>query len=235
VTAEKNVDKVVQELLSDENGLQNGVLVEVGAAHPDYLSISSSFRHQGWKIVSIEPNPEFCKLHRDLGYTVHQYACSDTESDAQDFYVVDSKGTTYLDGSVSFESFSSLGIEGDYLDLHQTVKDKTNIKKIEVKVRKLDTILQEHEPDVERVDVIAVDVEGWELSVMRGFSTERYKPRVVILENLFLKKEYEDYMVGIGYKLWKRLEPNDIYLDHDTYDLAMSKSTLLERVKRLFL
>ncbi len=234
MAAEKNVDRIIQNLLSEDEGLKQGVLVEVGAAHPDYLSISSSFRRLGWKIIAVEPNPDFCALHRERGYTVYQYACSDTESDSQEFYVVDSQGSKYLDGSVSFESFSSLGIKGDYLDLHQTVKDKTKIKKIEVKVRKLDTILQEHEPEVDRVDVVAVDVEGWELNVMKGFSTDRYKPRVVILENLFLKKEYEDYMSEIGYKLWKRLEPNDVYLDRKTYELAQSKYSLLGRLKRIF-
>lgn len=234
MAAEKNVDRIIQDLLSDNDGLKQGVLVEVGAAHPDYLSISSSFRRLGWKIIAIEPNPDFCKQHRDQGYTVYQYACSDNESDAQEFYVVDSQGTKYLDGSVSFESFSSLGIKDEFLDLHQTVKDKTKVKKIEVKVRKLDTILQEHEPEVDHVDVVAVDVEGWELSVMRGFSTGRYKPRVVILENLFLKKEYEDYMSDIGYKLWKRLKPNDVYLDRNTYELAKSKYSLLGRLKRIF-
>jgi hypothetical protein len=41
-----------------------GVLVEVGAGRPDYLSISASYRMLGWKIISVEPNPEFCALHR---------------------------------------------------------------------------------------------------------------------------------------------------------------------------
>ena len=69
MTAEKNVEKVIQELLFDDTS-KTGVLVEVGAARPDYLSISSSFRNLGWKIISIEPNPDFCKLHRDLGYLI---------------------------------------------------------------------------------------------------------------------------------------------------------------------
>jgi hypothetical protein len=31
------------------------VLVEVGAAHPDYLSMSASYRSRGWRIIAIEP------------------------------------------------------------------------------------------------------------------------------------------------------------------------------------
>lgn len=39
-------------------------------------------------------------------------------------------------------------------------KDSRDVRKISVKVRKLDTILEEHEPELRLVDVIAVDVEG---------------------------------------------------------------------------
>jgi FkbM family methyltransferase len=232
--AEMNVDRVLQDLLFKEDPTKTGILVEVGAAGPDYLSISSSFRNLGWKIISVEPNPDFCKLHRDLGYTIYQYACGDTESDSQNFYVVDSQGEKYLDGTVSFESFSSLGIKDEFLDLYQTVKDRTNIKTLQVKVRKLDTILAKYEPDVTKVDIAAVDVEGWELNVMRGFSVERYQPPVVILENLFKKYDYVDYMERVGYKLWQHLHPNDIYFDNATHLRVSSKSSLVERLVRLF-
>lgn len=211
MAAEKDVDREVREAFFADK--TSGVFIEVGAARPDFLSISASFRKLGWKIIAIEPNPEFCAAHRALGYEVHQYACGDTESDDAEFFVVDSKGADYLGGSVSFESFSSLGIKDEFSSLHETVKDKTNIRTIPVKVRRLDTILATYEPGLDKVDIVAVDVEGWELNVMRGFSVATYAPRVIILENLFKKDEYTNYMRGLGYSLWKRLEPNDVYVE----------------------
>jgi hypothetical protein len=74
------------------------------------------------------------------------------------------------------------------------VKNKTSMKSISVKVRKLDTILAEHAPEVKGIDILAVDVEGWELNVMRGLSVTRYRPGVVILENLFNDSNYLTYM-----------------------------------------
>lgn len=210
MAAEHDIDLIVREEFFQDQ--PPGVLVEVGAARPDYLSISASYRALGWKIIAIEPNPEFCAAHRSLGWDVLQYACSDEESDDAEFFVVNSNGADYMGGSVSFESFSSLGIRGGYADLHETVKGNTSIHRIQVNVRKLDTILTLHEPNIHNIDLLTVDVEGWELNVMRGFSALKYRPKVIILENIFLAQDYISYMNGLQYTLWKRFSPNDIYI-----------------------
>jgi hypothetical protein len=107
------------------------------------------------------------------------------------------------------------------------------VRTIPVKVRRLDTILSLHEPDVSSVDILAADVEGWELNVMRGFSVEKYHPRVVILENLFKKDEYVEYMRQAGYSLWRRLEPNDVYVDTNFLRSQTANRSLWSRFKAL--
>ncbi len=208
MAAENNVDRVVRDAFYA--GSRSGVLVEVGAAMPDYLSIGASFRALGWKVISIEPNPDFCAAHRALGNEVLQYAASDTEADDVDFFVVDSHGAQYEKGAVSFESFSSLGIKGQYADLYETVREKSHVSTIPVKVRRLDSILAAHEPDLRAIDILAVDVEGWELNVMRGLT--RYKPDVAIMENIFDSTDYVALMRARGYTRWRRFEPNDVYV-----------------------
>jgi FkbM family methyltransferase len=210
VAAEHDVDRIVRNAFFPKT--RDGTFVEVGAARPEYLSISASYRALCWKVIAIEPNPEFCAAHRALGHDVLEYAASDSETDDANFYVVDSNGVNYMGGNVSFESFSSLGIKGPFADLHETVKNDTNIKTIPVKVRKLDTILATHEPDLRTIDILSVDVEGWELNVMRGLTLKRYQPKVVILESVFNDPAYIDFMRARGYGLWRRLEPNDVYV-----------------------
>ncbi|MBV9240639.1 MAG: FkbM family methyltransferase [Acidobacteria bacterium] len=212
MTAEGDVDRLVRDAFFTDSG--TGVIVEVGAARPDYLSISASFRARGWKVIAIEPNPEFCATHRALGYEVLEYAASDIDADDVDFFMVDSNGATYKDGNVSFESFSSLGISGQFADLYETVKANTNLKKIPVKVRKLDTILSIHEPSLSTIDILAIDVEGWELSVVRGLTLKFYAPKVIILENLFDDPGYVTFMSKRGYARWRRVELNDVYVPH---------------------
>jgi FkbM family methyltransferase len=208
--AEGDVDRIVREAFFVDQS--SGVMVEVGAARPDFLSISASYRALGWTVLSIEPNPEFCAAHRSLGHQIFQYACGDTDADDVPFSVVDSLGAGYMDGAVSFESFSSLGIRDEFAELHKAAQYPTQVTTISVKVRKLDTLLAEFAPSVQKLDLLAIDVEGWELEVMRGFSIAKYRPKVIVLENLFKDKRYHDYMGEQNYKLWNSVEPNEIYV-----------------------
>lgn len=186
-----------------------GVLVEVGAAGPAYLSLSALYRRDGWQVVSVEPNPAFCEAHRALGHEVLEYACGDHDEDAVDFSVVDSHGENYEGGSASFEAYSSLAIKDSYAQL---ATSDLSIETIKVDLRRLDTLLAEHAPAVNRIDIVSVDVEGWELEVLDGLDMARFEPRVLIIENLFSEKRYRAYMRRRGYVLWRRLTPNDIYV-----------------------
>jgi len=216
MAAEGNVDLIVHDTFFRDRTI--GVLVEVGAARPDYLSISASSRSRGWRIIAIESNPAFCAAHRALGYDVLEYARSDENADGVPFFVVDSRGhqararsTAY--GLVSYESLSSLGIEGDPLSeatKRGLLERDSTFTTILVQVRTLDTILGQHAPDVGEIDVLAVDVESWELKVMRGIDLAKYRPKVVILENLRDDAGYLSFMRDVGYVYWKHVELYDV-------------------------
>jgi FkbM family methyltransferase len=209
--AEHNVDLEVFDAFFKDRGSQ-GVLVEVGAADPEFLSVSASFRKRGWKIIAVEPNPEFCRLHRERGHAVHEFACSHVDEDDVDFFIVSSVGQVYHGVPLSFESFSSLGMKDEFLDHYKTAADGREIFRVKVKSRRLDTILQTYEPDTKEIDVLSIDVEGWELNVLAGLSIDTYRPKVVIMENLFHRQDQRDYLLSRGYVLWKTLAPNEVFV-----------------------
>lgn len=205
---EGNVDLVVQQaFFRDPN--YRGTMIEVGAAKPDYLSIGANFRSVGWRVVSIEPNPYFCELHRKQGLPIIECACGESDNDDVSFFVVRTSGI-YHGGQVTDESFSSLGVRGKFADLMKSVP--SSVQEIKVKVRRLDTILRDHAPDITAIDIVCIDVEGWEIEVLKGLSLDVYKPRVLIIENVFLDESYTEFMVKRGYSLWRRIEPNDIFV-----------------------
>ena len=84
-----------------------------------------------------------------------------------------------------------------------------------MQVRRLDTILTQHAPDLGEIDVLSVDVEGWELNVMRGIDLAKYRPKVVILENLFTDARYVSFMCDVGYVFWQHIDLNDVYVRAD--------------------
>jgi FkbM family methyltransferase len=205
--AEDAVDVEVRQRFFPEQ--HSGVLVEVGAAHPDYLSMGASYRDLGWTVIAVEPNPEFCALHRAQGHEILEYACGDHDEDGVEFSVASSHGASYRGGEVSYEAFSSLQIKDSYARL---LDDSVTIRKITVDLRRLDTLLRQHAPEVGHIDIVAVDTEGWELEVIAGLDLARYAPRVLIIENLFADPQYRAYMRRRGYELWKYVTPNDIYI-----------------------
>jgi FkbM family methyltransferase len=203
---EGDLDRLVYERFF--GGVTTGAFVDVGAAGPTFLSMSAFYRRLGWKVIAIEPNPAFCEAHRAAGHDVLQYACSDHDEDGAAFEVVDSHGKPYEGGSVSFESFSALAVKPAY----RALRPELDVTQIKVAVRRLDTILAEHAPNIAQLDILSVDVEGWELEVLDGLSFEHYRPAVVIVENLFGEAPYRRALRGRGYALWRRRGPNEVYV-----------------------
>jgi FkbM family methyltransferase len=205
--AEHELDRIIHDAFF--RGASSGVFVDVGAAGPDSLSMSAMYRDFGWRVIAIEPNPVFCEAHRTAGNEVLEYACSDHDEDDVDFEVVDSHGAVYEGVPLSFESGSALTVRDAYRALHPNELD---VRHITVSVRRLDSILHAHAPDVRRLDIVSIDVEGWELEVLAGFALERYRPRVLIVENYFNDAVHGRALSARGYKLWRHIGPNDVYV-----------------------
>lgn len=207
--AEGGVDVDIAQRFFSSQG--RGVFVEVGAARPDFLSVSAHFRSLGWRVISIEPIPEFSELHRQAGHEILQYACGEVDQDDVDFTVVNSHEHAYEDGKLSFESFSSLGIKPKFSALKSDLDKRT----IKVDVRRLDTVLKQHAPDVGRIDILCVDVEGWEMEVLRGLDFNRHRPKVMVIENFFYEGSYRKFAHSMGFTLWRVYAPNDVYVANE--------------------
>ncbi len=208
---EGDVDLVVGKTFFP-NKEYRGIIIEVGAAKPDFLSISRSFRHLGWRAIAIEPNPRFVELHRALGHEVIECACGANDADDVSFFVVSHNGR-YLGGQVTNESYSSLGIRGKYAASMKTVP--TNVTEIKVQTRRLETILSERSIRQADIDILSVDVEGWELEVLSGLSVDQPGPKVLVIENLFREAHYVDEIMKQGYAFWRRIQPNDVFVRAD--------------------
>jgi Methyltransferase FkbM domain len=84
-------------------------------------------------------------------------------------------------------------------------------------MRRLDTILKTHAPDVEHIDILSVDVEGWELEVLDGFDFRKCRPKVLVIENLFNDPAYRQRINEYGYRLWRFVAPNDVYVAREAW------------------
>jgi FkbM family methyltransferase len=205
--AEFNTDKILRDSYFSDTEYK-GTFVEVGGATPDFLSMSKHFRESGWRTIVIEPNPNFSQMHRDVGNEIYEFACSYEDKDDVDFTVVKQDVIT-SSGVITDHSFSSLEVKDEYIKKTGFKLTDSNTKKIKVNVRKLQTILSEIK--IEKVDILSIDVEGWELEVMKGIDTNLIKCRYIVLENLYDNISYSDYMTSIGFNLVQKIEYNHVY------------------------
>ena len=63
--------------------------------------------------------------------------------------------------------------------------------------------------NVENFDYLSVDVEGWELEVLKGIDFKKYTPKVLLVENVLNNSEYNSYLSQFGYKLVDFIENQD--------------------------
>jgi FkbM family methyltransferase len=77
---------------------------------------------------------------------------------------------------------------------------------LQVPARTLTAVLDQHRPP--RIDLLSLDVEGFELSVLRGLDFERYRPRLMLIEARF--RDEIDAFLQSRYKPIATLSHHDI-------------------------
>jgi FkbM family methyltransferase len=212
--AEFETDRIIREKYFPDSNYK-GTLIEVGGATPDYLSMSKHFKLNGWRTIVFEPNPKFVELHKQTDNEIYQCACSNEDADDVRFQVVNWLGNkNYGSESITDHSFSAIRVKDSYLKKHgySSVNDLA-VTEIQVKVRRLDTILPEIK--VEQIDFLSIDVEGWEIEVLEGLDLRKHRPKVVLLENYIHEESYTKYMEKYDYKLDKIIEHNYVYVGNE--------------------
>ena len=205
--AEFDTDKIIREKYFP-NYDYKGLIIEVGGATPEFLSMSKHFKDNGWRTIIIEPNPTFAQQHIEIGNEVYQFACSYEDKDGE-FTIVEQQVSAY-GGIVTDHSFSSIEVKDSYLRKTNFNLTNSNSKKINVKIKKLDTIL--NEINISKIDILSIDVEGWEIEVMKGLNTENRDCKLIVVENFLDDDSYKKYFESIGYYLSDNIQYNQIYL-----------------------
>ena len=212
--SEFDTDRYIRETFFPDFSYK-GIMVEVGAGPPTFISSSKHFRDNGWRTICVEPNPKFVKQHKDEGSEVYQYACSNKEEKTS--FTINYNNDNWYTEKNDGVSFSSLGIRYSNVPEHNTQET------IDVETIKLNTLLEKIE--VEKVDILSIDVEGWELEVMLGFDVQKYNPKVIVLENFENKPEYENFMNQRGYIKNSELGYNHIYIKEPKKSFNVVKNT----------
>jgi FkbM family methyltransferase len=153
----------------------DGFFVEVGAYDGISFSNTSCLAEAGWQGLFIEPVPEFaqrCRARYAGNELIEVIECAVGSSDTPIELLVGGPLTT-----------ANQALASEYADVPWSKEIAANMRSIEVPQVRLDDLLSER-PIAPGFDLLVVDVEGFEASVMRGghsFFTNK-KPSVVVFE-----------------------------------------------------
>jgi FkbM family methyltransferase len=175
----------------------NGFFVEVGANDPEQWSQSFHLEQLGWRGIVVEPQPHLAELLRQRRRAkVYCVACSAPENAGKSM-------TLHLAGiHSSFDPM--LKVAG--------VRPQGSV---EAPLRTLDEILAETDAP-SPIDFLAIDVEGHEIEVLRGFDFARWRPRLILLEDLVLDMRLHRFMQSRGYKWIRRTDINSWYVPSES-------------------
>jgi FkbM family methyltransferase len=203
----KCVDAVLREYFPDYE--YKGVFFDVGAFDPIHISNSHHFYLNGWDVYSFEANPSKIPFLKKYRKNVFNYAISDTDSDEP----LPFENVIREDGWTG--SFSAIKVSEKYKKIFgwdQNLKVET----LYVVQKRLDTIIKEEIPDLTHIDIMSLDIEGYEFECLKGIDFEKYPPKVIVLENCDHDTEIKGYLEEHGYRLDKTVLYNEYYV-HNSF------------------
>jgi FkbM family methyltransferase len=183
------------------NESKSGFFVEVGANDPKNLSQTAFLEQNGWHGILVEPLSScYARLRAARPKSkVLQVACGSPEQ----------RGKALLHMMDTGSKLTSLQSAGLPVAEHE-----------EVQVMTLDDIL--NEAGNPKIDFLSIDVEGFELQVLQGFSLERHRPKLMLVEDNYANRlRVHRYIQSRGYRMVKRTGCNNWYIpENDPFTMT---------------
>lgn len=207
------IDKMLRRLVTGRKGFY----VDVGANDPVRHSLTYNLYKQGWHGINIEPRPESKALFdrirpRDINLET---------------------GVSDVAGTLDFHLFE-LSVYNTFDK--ELAKQFANTSKPlgiqKLPVQRLDTILSQHLPAGQPIDLLTIDVEGFELNVLKSMDWQQQRPLLVALEVLEydLAKGCEQaapaaFMQNQGYRFLAKTENTLFFAEASRYSLFTAPTT----------
>jgi FkbM family methyltransferase len=179
---------ILRELLADQ---RDGVFLDVGSSEPKELSNTYYLESVlGWSGIAIDAQAEYAATYARYRPKTRfrAFLVSDKSDAILPFYVTKEKGHSTANRQWA---------EGD-------------VKTINVASITLDDLLTRE--NVSHIDMMSMDIEGFEPQALAGFTIDRYQPRVVVIEaHVPIRQQIMDYFTSHRYVLQTRYLEADLF------------------------
>jgi hypothetical protein len=187
--SQRNEELIIRDFFQDR---RDGFYLDVGCAWPQRNSTTYYLeKHLGWSGFGVDAVAEYGPMWAEVRERgkFFNFLVSDHADTKDTFYRADWTGVSSVD--------------------EENVKQwKVDYKKIEVPTITLNKLLDDN--GVKKVDFLSLDIEGAQLSALRGFDIERFRPELVCVEDLPDSDELLQYFDANGYELIDKYRAHDI-------------------------
>jgi FkbM family methyltransferase len=166
-------------------GQQKGFYVDVGCNHPKNKNNTYLLYQKGWNGINIDGNSELIKKYRQLRKRDINLNCLVSNEEREVVF------------HVSTNSHVST-IDDQYLNNPANTWNYPEDKKVIMRTKTLNSILEEYPVPNDKIDLLTVDVEGHDLMVLKSIDLQKYQPSLIIVEmhdfNIENADSYEVYI-----------------------------------------
>ncbi len=196
-------DIVLKDIFHRKN---EGLYVDVGCWHPKWGSNTFLLHQKGWEGINIDMDPfkiDMFNMARRNAINICT-AVSDEEKNLPYYSSKDHSAMNTLDPE--FARIATMNKP----DLNYELKKTKSIT--------LDSIISATKHAKTEIDLLSIDVEGHELSVLRSLDFEMHKPKVVVVEihsekiEDLLNSEIYEFIRGKKYSLYSWIQPSLIFV-----------------------
>jgi FkbM family methyltransferase len=190
-----------------------GFYIDIGSGHPVYDNTSFAFYLQGWRGITVEPNPWLARLSRAVRPRDHHIEAliGATVGEACFHLVDDFHGLSTMIESHARSARTQFGKPS---------------QSIIVPITTLEKLCEQHAP--RSIDFLKVDVEGAEQDVLLNGNWQKHRPKVVVVEALApytlapAWQGWEPFLEQHGYRYVGFDSLNRYYLAEEAGELAHS-------------
>ena len=153
-----------------------GFYVDIGAHHPTRFSITQKLSLSGWRGINIDANPDCFDAFQEMRKRDINLICGISD--------VESELTYYKFHEPALNTFSKEKYESLIKETHYKLKET-----LKISTQRLESVLSKYVPENTEIDLMSIDVEGFEMNVLKSNDWNRFSPNVILLEDVSYQLE----------------------------------------------
>ncbi len=173
------------------NNKKQGFFIDIGAYHPIKYSNTYRFYLNGWHGINIDAAPGSMKLFNELRpKDINIESAISNENQLLKYYIFNVPALNTLSEEVA--------------DIKKNLPGYFIKEVITLEAKTINEVLEKNYPEGQDIDLLTIDIEGYDLRVLRSLDFSKYKPGIILIEikgfDIHINDEITEFFRNKGYR-----------------------------------